>query len=97
MVILTHIATTKPPLDDIIFWSPSESGKFTIASTYNLVARWEWPNPSDKWKVLWSWKGLERICYFLWLASHGKLLTNEERHRRHLSQNGLCPMCNGEI
>ena len=51
-MILTQIAATKPPLpfngDDRILWSLSESGKFTIASAYNLVARWEWPNASDK-------------------------------------------------
>ena len=55
-VSFTHIATTKPPLafdgDDRIFWILSESGKFTIASTYNLVAGWEWPNAFDKWKVV---------------------------------------------
>ena len=77
-----------------MYWRSSKFGKFTIASTYSLLVEREWPSVSVKWKVVWDWNDLERIHYFLWLARHGKLLTNEERYRRHLAEDSLCPICN---
>ncbi|KAL4328847.1 hypothetical protein AHAS_Ahas13G0241000 [Arachis hypogaea] len=33
------------------------------------------------WKVIWRWKGLERIRVFMWQAAHGRLLTANRRSR----------------
>ena len=43
---------------------------------------------------MWDWNGPERIRYFLWPVGHGKLLTNEERYRRHLAEDSHCLICN---
>ncbi|CAN1160631.1 Putative ribonuclease H protein At1g65750 [Linum perenne] len=45
------------------------------------------------WRHIWGWNGPNRIKHFLWLASHKKLLTNEERGRRHLTNQVLCHRC----
>ncbi|CAN1121966.1 Putative ribonuclease H protein At1g65750 [Linum perenne] len=42
------------------------------------------------WNSVWKWLGSNQIRHFLWLAAAGKLLTNEERRRRHISNNGNC-------
>ena len=56
--ILVHIAANKPPSaydgDDEMYWSLSKSRKFTIASSYNLLAERDWPNVLAKWKVVWD-------------------------------------------
>ncbi|XP_039049262.1 uncharacterized protein LOC120190223 [Hibiscus syriacus] len=55
----------------------------------------------------WNWEfwslegGLEhknttRIRTFLWLALHGKLLTNGERYRRHLASSATCSLCQND-
>ncbi|CAN1171511.1 Putative ribonuclease H protein At1g65750, partial [Linum perenne] len=42
---------------------------------------------------IWKWKGPNKVLHFLWLASHKRLLTNEERGRRHLTNQVNCPRC----
>ncbi|CAN1321033.1 Putative ribonuclease H protein At1g65750 [Linum perenne] len=50
--------------------------------------------PSDSiWSHIWRWSGPNRIKHFLWLASHKKLLMNEERGRRQLTTQVLCHRC----
>ncbi|CAN1150996.1 Putative ribonuclease H protein At1g65750 [Linum perenne] len=54
--------------------------------------------PNDAvWRHIWNWKGPNKIKHFLWLASHKKLLTNEERERRQLSNQVLCHRCSANI
>lgn len=50
----------------------------------------------DLFRIPWRYKGLERIHLLLWKAVHGKLITNLERFRRHLSTSPLCPKCGTE-
>lgn len=39
----------------------------------------------------------ERVKLFLWLVSNQAIMTNAERHRRHICGTNLCPVCkNGE-
>ncbi|CAN1797950.1 Putative ribonuclease H protein At1g65750 [Linum perenne] len=45
------------------------------------------------WRHIWNWKGPSKIKHFLWLALHNRLLTNEERGRRHLTNQVLCHRC----
>ncbi|CAN1776777.1 Putative ribonuclease H protein At1g65750 [Linum perenne] len=45
------------------------------------------------WRHIWNWQGPNKIKHFLWLASHKRLLTNEERGRRHLTNQVLCHRC----
>ncbi|CAN1756518.1 Putative ribonuclease H protein At1g65750, partial [Linum perenne] len=48
------------------------------------------------WKVVWKWKGPNRIKHFLWLAAKDKLLTNEGRRRRGLCSNAICNWCGSD-
>lgn len=41
---------------------------------YNMVTRREWPNVSDKWKVVRSWKGPEESATFSGLLAMGNCL-----------------------
>ncbi|KAG6763271.1 hypothetical protein POTOM_033811 [Populus tomentosa] len=42
------------------------------------------------WRLIWRWKGPERIRNFLWLVAHNKLPTNNQRVARHLTDNACC-------
>ncbi|CAN1302662.1 Putative ribonuclease H protein At1g65750 [Linum perenne] len=56
------------------------------------------PDSSDNfWSRLWKWNGPNKIKHFLWLASHKRLLTNEERGRRHLTNQVNCSRCVGIV
>ncbi|CAN0891966.1 Putative ribonuclease H protein At1g65750 [Linum grandiflorum] len=47
----------------------------------------------SRWKAVWRWQGPNKIRNFLWLTSHNRLLTNEERSRRHLTTQVFCSFC----
>ncbi|CAN1308034.1 Putative ribonuclease H protein At1g65750 [Linum perenne] len=51
------------------------------------------PRTGINWDKVWKWEGPYRIKSFLWLAVHGRLLTNSERVRRHLATSAACPRC----
>ncbi|MBA0656995.1 hypothetical protein Goklo_009311, partial [Gossypium klotzschianum] len=54
-------------------------------------------NPRDPfWKKSWKYQGLQRVKFFLWLASKQKLLTNVECVRRGIGQNSTCSVCGKE-
>ncbi|CAN0863350.1 Putative ribonuclease H protein At1g65750 [Linum grandiflorum] len=86
-----------PPSDslgpDSMVWGLEPTGKFTIRSAYLLLTDLQEEQPDPRWKRIWKWQGPNKIRHFLWLASHNRLLTNEERGRRHLTNQVLCSFC----
>ncbi|CAN1136739.1 Putative ribonuclease H protein At1g65750 [Linum perenne] len=50
----------------------------------------------EAWKSVWKWSGPNRIRHFLWLTIQNKLLTNDERRRRHLTEDGSCRRCGNQ-
>ncbi|RYR22588.1 hypothetical protein Ahy_B03g067891 [Arachis hypogaea] len=78
---------------DSIAWSGTSDGSFSLKSAYKSII--DDATPSDElFKLVWKWKGTERIKSFLWLAAHNVLLTNVERRRRHMSNSAQCSICN---
>ncbi|CAN1147350.1 Putative ribonuclease H protein At1g65750 [Linum perenne] len=96
---VNSVAGMTPPNDslgeDAWSWGGESNGKFTIRSAYNLITGSSSPPTGTDWKKVWNWRGPNKIRLFLWLASHNKLLTNEERRRRHLAGDDSCPRCPG--
>lgn len=45
-----------------------------------------------KWSLIWSWKGPERIKFFLSLFDHDKLCTNDKR-AKWCNCVSLCDLC----
>ncbi|CAN0862436.1 Putative ribonuclease H protein At1g65750 [Linum grandiflorum] len=78
---------------DSMVWGLENSEKFTIRSAYLLIKELEDEPEASRWKSVWRWQGPNKIRHFLWLASHNRLLTNEERGRRHLTNQVICSFC----
>lgn len=91
------IAGIKPPSpghDDFPIWTHSKDGFFSIKSAYQFLYQDVMGEPpSFPFDLVWKWKGLTRYQAFLWKVAHGKLLTNEERARRGISDSDICPLC----
>lgn len=71
-----------PPLEnsrDKLKWLGEQNGKFTVKSCYQKFMGEALGSKDDKWKLIWDWKGLERIRYFLWMVGHERLNTNSRR------------------
>ncbi|CAN0876421.1 Putative ribonuclease H protein At1g65750 [Linum grandiflorum] len=74
-------------------WGLESSGRFYIRSAYLLLKELQEETPDKRWKGVWRWQGPNKIRHFLWLASHNRILTNEERGRRHLTTQVGCSIC----
>ncbi|CAN1144589.1 Putative ribonuclease H protein At1g65750 [Linum perenne] len=82
--------------EDVWLWGAEKDGLFSIRSAYNLVISHSVEELDTLWKLIWKWRGPSRIGAFLWLAGHGRLLTNAERVRRHMASDASCSRCGHE-
>jgi len=103
MNIVMTLASYPPPNresnEDQLFWDLSMNGEFTIKSAYFPLI-----NSCDNqthlkplWRLVWRWRGLERIRSFLQLIVHNRAMTNEIRYKRHRSGSPNCHCGSGDI
>ncbi|CAN1171162.1 Putative ribonuclease H protein At1g65750 [Linum perenne] len=78
---------------DSLVWGLEANEMFSVRSAVLMLQDTDSPSPEPFWDKLWKWEGPNKIRHFLWLVSHNQLLTNEERNRRHLTYQVLCPRC----
>ncbi|KAL4383611.1 hypothetical protein GQ457_15G023690 [Hibiscus cannabinus] len=78
---------------DTDYWPVSVQGEFTVKSAYSLRCGATVCDDGKLWQTIHSYRGLQRIKTFLWLACLGRVLTNSERVRRHLTDNANCSIC----
>ena len=84
---------------DRMSWSENKDGAFFVKSAYAFLTRdvSQRPNMEALYKRIWSVGAPERVRVFLWLVSRQVIMTNMERKRRHLCDNGVCQLCkNGD-
>ncbi|CAN1809468.1 Putative ribonuclease H protein At1g65750 [Linum perenne] len=98
--ILQAVVGMTPPHhdlnDDIPVWNLEPNGKYSVKTGYLLAKELTNRDEQHLWKRIWKWEGSQRVRNFLWIAASGKMLTNAERVRRHLSSNSDCGICPGE-
>ncbi|KAG7599606.1 Endonuclease/exonuclease/phosphatase superfamily [Arabidopsis suecica] len=84
-------------VDNVTGAVETSDGQFTVKSAYNLLTRDETPRQwmGNLFKRVWRVRAPERVRMFLWLVVNQAIMTNVERHRRHLSDSGLCQVCKG--
>ncbi|CAN1164631.1 Putative ribonuclease H protein At1g65750 [Linum perenne] len=101
---LTHSAVLQvmgmtPPSDrlsvDTISWGLEASGRFTINLAYLYIKDLRIGEQDKIWSKVWRWDGPTKVRQFLWLSVHGKLMTNDERRKRHVATDAACPECRG--
>lgn len=84
--------------EDRATWSLEASGKFTTKSAYvKELEDTEELVTDRKWRNVWNQQGPGRWQCLSWLIKHGRLMTNQEKCRRHLSQCDKCQFCNGGV
>ncbi|CAN1170063.1 Putative ribonuclease H protein At1g65750 [Linum perenne] len=97
MNILRSVVGMTPPCstldDDTPVWGLEPNGTYSVKSGYLLAKGLVEGASNDIWKHVWSWKGPQRVRQFLWTTMHNRLMTNAERHRRHMRSNPECGLC----
>ncbi|KAK8487080.1 hypothetical protein V6N11_033196 [Hibiscus sabdariffa] len=88
---LQRIAAIKAPfrsaLPDFLGWLPSSDRSFSVRIAYRLHMGFVDDNVDPYWKVIIKLSGSQWVKSFLWLLTDGRILTNVERQRRHLTSN----------
>ena len=76
---------------DSSHWCLNGNGKFDIQSYYNKIQGAS--IPSFPWKGIWKVKVPKRVAFFMWIATHGRILTLDNLMLRGLSLANRCYMC----
>ncbi|KAL4332635.1 hypothetical protein GQ457_07G011670 [Hibiscus cannabinus] len=95
--IVSHIVGILPPSivggHDFVAWKGTNSGVFSLASTYELLLSDSWNDVDSKWRHILSVPMPQRIQVFFWLPIRERLMTNVEHWRRGLTNDPSCPCC----
>jgi hypothetical protein len=59
---------------------------------YHAICGFDGDETCGIWTMIWRLKGPERVRAFVWLVKHGRLLTNERKHRMGLGSD-RCDYC----
>nr|KYP70931.1 Putative ribonuclease H protein At1g65750 family [Cajanus cajan] len=98
--MLETIQCLHPPIadngSDEIIWGPTPDGIFTTKSAFDVVSPPREDSHSAFFRVIWKWKGPERIRLFLWRVLHDSLMTNLARFERGLGPDSTCSICRQE-
>ncbi|CAL1358610.1 unnamed protein product [Linum trigynum] len=80
--------------EDQGIWNLSSNGQFTASSAFKAISPQHQSSlPPSFWQRIWKLHVPERVRVFMWMASKGRLTTNNIRKYRHLTQNDKCPEC----
>ncbi|KAK4274299.1 hypothetical protein QN277_017543 [Acacia crassicarpa] len=78
--------------DDLMVWGETAHGTFTVKSAYFMIEKPIQNHFGRVYKAIWSWKGVEKIRIFLWLAYSNRLPTNAWRSSWS-SMSAVCLHC----
>ncbi|KAL4376861.1 hypothetical protein GQ457_02G014130 [Hibiscus cannabinus] len=99
--VVDQIAAIPPPRvsygEDRPCWRLENNQKFSLQSAYASSYSVLGCDDRFDWLLILKMKIPQRTRVFLWLALHGKLLTNLERKRRHLVEDDKCHFCSHEV
>jgi hypothetical protein len=78
--------------EDVMLWPGTNTGQFTVAAAYHLIAGDISNNVDKKWHQIWKLDSMERIRVFIWLLVHNRLQTKARLARWQLG-NSFCDRC----
>ncbi|KAK8665915.1 hypothetical protein V6N13_006072 [Hibiscus sabdariffa] len=101
MTILWRLAAIKCPLPsfplDSIGWARTSNRVFSVKLAY-AIRRGAFQGPEeDVWKLIQRFRGTQRMEIFLWVVCMGRIMTNQERVRRHFSDDASCHLCGDQL
>ena len=82
---------------DSLYWQLKGDGKFDTRSYYHAI--WGALNSLFPWKGVWKPKIPKRVAFFLWTATHGRILTLDNLMFKGRPLANRCCMCcyDGEL
>lgn len=71
-------------------------GTFMVKSAYHALSN-STQVPDPVWGRIWKLRVSERCKMLMWLAVHGRLLTNVAHCKRGLTSNASYPLCDDDV
>ncbi|XP_028778230.1 uncharacterized protein LOC114734750 [Neltuma alba] len=94
--VIQRLISVLPPIEgagnDVMIWSETSNGMFSVKSAYFLIEENDRALFNPIYKLIWKWKGAERIRVFLWRAFNNRLPTNLWRSR-WCADSAVCYYC----
>ncbi|GLT82219.1 hypothetical protein SLE2022_006230 [Rubroshorea leprosula] len=86
---------TEVELEDELFWAGTSNGRFSTKSAFQLLQKQEMGGrtTASNWSWVWKLQSSERVRMFVWLVARNKILCNQVRYNRHLTDSPNCPRC----
>jgi len=82
--IISQMIVFLPHMEDdgseTIGWGENDTHYFIVQNAY-LLRYQNCTIVKGDWKIIWKWKFPRRIQTFIWLAMHGRILSNFRRSR----------------
>lgn len=74
-------------------WKGTTTGKFTVASAYEIQTATTIPPTDNLWTDIWAMPGPLRLNLFLWQIYNSFLPTGACLHSRHITDDCRCDIC----
>jgi hypothetical protein len=72
-----------------------QSAEYVVSDMYNILSGFRNMEDNSRWCKVWKLRVPERVCSFVWLMMHERLLTNARKNRVGLG-HAMCRYC-GDI
>ncbi|CAI0452355.1 unnamed protein product [Linum tenue] len=77
-----------------IVWNPDPNSKFSVSSLYRMLVQETLPGVIDfPSKQIWKKLIPSKVCFFMWLVYHNKLITVDSLKKRGWSMANRCCLC----
>ena len=82
---------------DLVYWHGTPRGKFSIKSAIMLMKNESEFLNEDCWDMVWTAPIQQRQRAFLWLTCHDRLMDNNNRFKRKLTDDPKCFICGHDV
>lgn len=80
-------------MEDKTGWMDPATGKFSVSTTYDIAIGEDCSTDAAKWNSIWKIKVPNRVRTFLWLVTHNRIMTNENKVKRGMTESDKCWCC----
>lgn len=89
-VVVPHSLDAGP---NCLAWKWATKEMFSVSETYKKLHQFDLGVNAHSWKIIWEVRVPQRVRMFMWTLWHERILTNDERVRRHMTNYRSCERC----
>lgn len=91
--MVSMVVRSEADAKDRLTWCEESHGVYIVGRAYRKLSSHTSTESWAGWKLIWQLRVQQRIRTFLWLLSHGKLLSYFNRWRRSMASSPRSTLC----